>query len=137
MIKALKIGCFMVAFWLVATCAFAISLADVSVASGVIANTHAHVTTSPNCIVYGFNVVAIQNGGYARIVSSNTTPNVAADAETIGQHIVTSTANTVLAHVQIITALGTEYISFPKGVGCNGKLFVDCHGASAEVYYKE
>lgn len=141
--KALRVSSFIVAFWLMASCAFAISLADVSVSSGVKQpNTHAHITASPSCIVYGMSVIGTANGGYVQLVQSASDPALKATSSVdIGQHIVIDAVQTgvnkILMHIQIGTANNTNSVSIPQGVACAGKLFIDCMNASAEVYYKE
>jgi len=123
---------------LCATHAYAISLADSYVASGMkVENTHQHITTNP-AVVGGLYIIPTANNGFACLVSTNGPEAYPPSATEVGQHYYTSTANKVLADVGSATAGVPIYVTWgDKGMACSGNLFLDCVNARAEVYYKE
>lgn len=140
MMKALRVSSLIVAFWLMASCAFAISPADSWVASGLkAAGSHQHITTQP-CVVGGFLVTATSNGGFAQLITATTYGSGIEGTGLAGAHVITKTAtiNKILADVPQATANNSVYVDYgDNGMYSDGPLFLDCHSARAEVYYKE
>lgn len=141
MMKALRVCCFIVAFWLMASCAFAISLADGYKTYSLESNSHAHVSVTSASKVYAMTVTFVGNGitasewGFARLIQVNTQTAGLNTASEVGQHYVTTGKGLTCVKVNALNP--TLHLNWPDGISCGGPLFADCQHTRAEVYYRE